>query len=666
MGNFELLLRVAAYLLSFYSLGLGAWALTERAWPEAHRLGLRLLMVAIGQLVLTAMLVLVLGLAGALEAPVYLAGSFLPGIAALYCQRSRPPRRALHRLLGRGLRLLVGGPSWGLGWLVALSLLYLAGHFLALPQDIDALSIHGPQIVEWYQSGGVSLGSHWNYPQVWEYQFVPVFLLLRGDLLAVLPGLLSIGALFLAGRELAARLRLPGHAGYLLAVFAVSLWVVWRDVFKNDTIFASGLLLGILVAERALRRPAAGLWPIELPAFLVLGTKPSGFAYALLLFGLCFAATFRRHRRQGSAFPWRSWPRFLTITVLFQLPAAAVQLRNAFVNGNPFYPVQLQIGPVVLPGKVDLQGTSILEHLGEIETWRAAFAGGQHVMGVLWPLPLLLLAAALVESAFARRQMQIFARFLPVLTCLLFLLYAATPWSAGPVPGSSAYLANGNSLRYAIAPLCLACLVSAASLHRWLGSRRLVLAFAASCPLLILILWRPASPSESLVFFGRFLAAGLLSAVLGLAFRRVWRGSRRLWRKGAAALAAGSLLLAFLHARRLETTRERLWLQGHAEVWTRVWQEKIGSKIAINHPRPIYRYILHGPHFQNRLVYVPIEKGSRGGVPADAALYYVFSAGGPEELAKLVATLETKGWRVAAQFEPGSAALLERDPGAAG
>lgn len=676
MGDLELLTRVAACLLSLYSLGLGAWALTELAWPEAHRLGLRLLSILAGQIVLTAVLVLVLGLAGVLTAPCYLAGSILPGLAALYFQRSRPPRRALHRLLGRALRLLVAGPAWGLGWLTAFALLFLASRFLALPHDIDALSIHGPQIVESFQSGRVSLGSHWNYPQVWEYQFVPGFLLLRGDLLAILPGLVGLGTLFLAVRELAARLRLPGHAGYLLAVFSVSMGVVWRDVFKNDTIFAAGLLLGILVAERALRRPAAGPWPIEVSSFLVLGTKPSGFAYALLLFGLYFAASFHRHLRLGSAFPWRSAPRFLAITALCQLPAAAVQLRNAFVNGNPFYPVQLRLAGFTLSGPVDLSGTSILERLGQPETWRQAFAGGQHVLGISWPLPLLLLVATLAESAFASRETAPFVRFLPALTCLLFLLYAASPWSGGPYPGNWDYLTNGSSLRYAIAPLCLAYLLSAASLYRWFGSRRLALAFAASGPLLILMLWRPAPPSESLVFFGRILAAGLLCAALGFAFRRGWPGSRRSghwrsghWRRGhgrtgSVALAAGLLLLAFLHARRIEKTRESFWLPEYAEVWTRIWKEKDGSKIALNHPRALYRYVLYGSRFQNRLVYVPIEKGSRGEIPADVSRFYLFARGGREELDRFVAAVEKQGWRVAVFLDRDSAALLERDPSA--
>ncbi len=111
---------------------------------------------------------------------------------------------------GARLRLWVVAPACGLGWLGAGFLLFLAGRFLVLSEDIDALSLHGPMIVEWVQSGRVALQSHWNYPQCWEYQFVPGFPCCAATCSRSCPACWPSAALLLAVRALAARAAAAG------------------------------------------------------------------------------------------------------------------------------------------------------------------------------------------------------------------------------------------------------------------------------------------------------------------------------------------------------------------------------------------------------------------------------------------------------------------------
>lgn len=675
MSDPELLWRVAAYLLSFHSLALGAWALAELGLPDLAPLHLRLLTLAAGQLVLTALLVQSLGLCGWLNAPAYFAASLLPGLAAQYFLRRRWPQRSLFRLLGSALRLWLAAPAWGLGLLGAAFVFFLAGRFLRLPEDIDALSLHGPLIVEWVQQGRVLLESHWNYPQCWEYQFVPLFLLLRSDILAAVPSLVAIGALLLAMRALAAELRLPGQVGLGLAWLAASLTVVWRDTFKNDTLFAVALLLGLLAARRAARGLAGNGLPLLLALFLILGTKPSGFLYAGLL-----AAGYLCALRVGGARRDPGWPRgggrwrLALLGLLVLASAAAVQLENFLEHGNPVYPVRFAVaGFELFPGPATVEGTSVLEHLGHAETFRAALDGGRLIAGAEWPILLLLLGAALALSAaglLRRRQAWGFAELLPWVTALLWALFAATPWSCGYHRLNWDYLATGNSFRYAIAPLGLTWLVAALLLKRFLGRRPLAGLARAAPPLLVAWKWQGLGLWQGL---GGPLALALVAvavaaaAAVALGLRRAWpllAAGRKRRRHAAVALVALILAGAFAWARWVAATREDFWLPGYREAWTRLWREApSGVVVAVNQPRLHFRYWLYGPNFSNRLAAVQIGKGRGGRIPETAEYLYAEKPG-EAELEELIAALEGRGWQTLARPADGSGVLLGRRPGA--
>lgn len=682
MSEAELLGRAAAYLTSFLALGFGSWAIAAAALPEPARAGLRLLAGILGQFLLTALLVQSLGLAGLLTAPIYFAAALAIGAGALVFLRRRPGRP--WRGPARALLVLVAAPSRGLGWLGGLLLFFLASQLLALPHDIDALSLHGPLIVEWVQAGRVTLESHWNYPQAWEYQQAPVFLLLGSDLLVAIPALLAVAALFLAVRELASRLRLPGHAAYLLALLAATVAAAWRDPFKNDPLFAAALLTGLLAVERTARGRGGAFWLLQLALFLVLGTKPSGFLYAGALLALYLVGRYLPAPARAGLAPGRKSgllagvPMVVGAAVL-QAAAAAVQLHNLAAHRNPVFPVSFQVaGHEFSPGPTDLSGTSILDHFGQLETWRQWLAGGSLTIGPEWPFLILLLAASLALSwarlpgLFRRSsfggQAQI---LLPFLAVTLWALFAATPWSCGLGPGSWDYLANGSSLRYALAPIALTYLATGLVLQRWLGARAATLVLAVATPGLIFRKWQVMG-----FWNGRetFLAVVPIVFVLALFMGRRPFQWLRGWlrplsgaspgrRLGIAlALLAGAILPLFLLASHLQATRNGSWLPAYRSLWTEAWRAPAGAKVATNLPRPLYRYLLYGRAFDHRLIAVEVGKGRGGTIPDDVSLIYLVPRSGGASLDELLANLEPRGWQLVVQSEQGEAALLARMP----
>lgn len=674
MNPEELVWGTAAYLLSSLSLGLASWALVEKVLPRPARLGLRLAAVFALQLALCSLLVQTLGLCGLLEAGWYLGASLLPGIAVLGLQREKRPLAAFLRALRRLFRLWVGAPAWGLGWIGALFLLYLARRFFFLPRDVDALTLHGPLIVEWIESGRVALASFWNYPQCWEYQFVPAFLLLRSEVLVAIPALLAVIALALAVRELAARLALGGRTGHLLALLVALMPIVWREALKSDPVFAFALLLGILAVDRAARRLAGGFWLLQLAIFLVLGTKPSGFIYAGVLAAAYLAALYLTRGRRPPTESKRaaSWLAGAAAVMMLQGSAAAVQLRNFVASGNPFHPLRFEIlGRTLFEGPVDLGGTSILENSGNGEVWRQFLSGGRLMVGEEWPLlPLLLAAALLWVLVAACRRLATGRRWersaalglaLPPVALLLWILFLATPWSSGRSLGAFQYAGSGSSLRYAIAPLALTFLSAAALARRFLGRRTLYLVLLAAFPLLIWGRW------SHLQAFGqpRFFLGALLAVLLLAGLDRIARHRRFLAAAGERAKIATTLALALLLllacALSAEQMREKFWVRPYKPIWRQVYDHlPPGARIGISDPRAANRYFLYGRRLGNMLIPVDLDAGGSSAIPPDVDYVYVATRGEGHE--QPVDTLTRQGWQVLARSEDQRGTLLGRQP----
>ncbi|MBZ5585155.1 MAG: hypothetical protein LAQ30_23695, partial [Acidobacteriia bacterium] len=128
-------------------------------------------------------------------------------------------------------------------------------------------------------------------------------------------------------------------------------------------------------------------------------------------------------------------------------------LHNLLLHGSPFFPFQINLGPLHLPGTADLSNTSILYSLGDPRLWRTFFLppGWISPAGLLFPL---ILAAGLCTAA-GRLLPAVLLRRLKPIHWLAFsllcgwLLYFRSVYGASASPGDLSFVLNGlNSLRY--------------------------------------------------------------------------------------------------------------------------------------------------------------------------------------------------------------------------
>ena len=665
--RFELLAGVVAYLLSTGSLLFAGWAIADRFLPREARVGLRLLLILLVQFWLCAVLVQTLGFFGLLTPPIYLVASLVPGLIGIWAEWHKRPLTSW-RLLERVWRAWVVAPRFAVGWLAAGLVLVLAQNLFALPQNMDALSLHGPLVVEWIQSGRVALESHWNYPQVWEYQFAANFLLTGSDVLAIVPGLLVVAALLLALRELAQRLRLTGYAAFALSLAGIALPLLWRDTMKGDPVFALGLLACLLALERGARGRRGAFLLLQAGLFLVIGAKASGFFYAFWV----LAAWVGIEAAAGRV-DFRQLARGLAATAAVQISALATQLNSLFVHGNPVYPVRLELdGRELLPGPLSLAGTSVLDHAGEWETWRLFLFGGLKTVGPEWPLLLLLLPIFFVWLIRELWQVRFRWRGLAAGDLLpagiwggslfLLFLYAATPWTCNLREGPCVVLGSGASLRFAIAPICLLYLLLGAGLRRVVPRKHLPRLLALALPLLVFFKWRAQLPLLGGAFglqdwIGSAVLAAFLLIGLGVLFRR----PRKIpvWIPGTALI-----LLFWAHALRVEATRFSWWAPSHQDVWIRAHREiPPGSAVGNNDRARRLTYLFVGPRLENRIVQVPLDRQNIDPrqIP-DSIHHFFYYANQKQELERALQAFAREGWQLWAETMNNRGAFFSRSP----
>ena len=680
-ADLDSLLRPAAYLLGLSGLGLAAWAVVGRVAPARTRIGLRYAMIVSCLFAINAVVVQTLGLLGALKPLPYLLICLGAGVVAIRIGRPATSHRSPIALLRRLATLWLPRAPLGAGYLCFGFLLYLCFRN-SLVSGIDSLSIHGPLIVGWVQKHAVELTWRWNYPLCWEYQFAPIYLLARSDVLVFLPRLLAFTALLCLAREVAAGIGVPGRAAALLAWLGTLTPAYWglagSGTFKNDPALAIGILLSLVAVQRASRRRPGGLGMIQLGVFLMLGTKATGVIYAgpFLVGFLAFEL-----RRTGLHRLWRRAAAFLALTVALQSTPFAVQAANYLRNGNPFYPIQFAVaGHRVFPGPANLDGTSVLDHAQDPRAWRWLLLSSTKRIGIEFPLlagVLVLLTAlrilALALSYLRRRRSDRWNsdRSLAALVHLgaasfLWLIFLATPWSAGNAPQSLNYLKNGLSLRYALAPIALTYLGAGLLLPR--RSSVSVSRIVSLVGLAILCWrWQPivaAWPIPATAFLRHFalLVIGIFlveRAGHGLSSRiRPLSPSRR-WAIGSAAALVLILALHVL-ADAVERLRGREWgvAYGYREMWHYVWNEvPPGSTILVDESDPLFRYFLLGPDLSNRF------EVATGAIPPDARYFFLHdrSRGTGRRFNERLKELRSDGWRVVAVGQQGVGLILTRD-----
>ena len=387
-------------------------------------------------------------------------------------------------------------------------------------EEIDSINyLH--YLIDWMANRATPYTFATNYVAFWELSFLPAWMVTRVDLffpLIALKAVVLLGlAAWLVGREL-------GLNGRLLSwtVFAALLmrhyWYETSGVptLKNDVLHGVGFALLTLVVLRRPRRPTDF-------ALLAFGAAFGSVKYT----GIFFAAIAIVVVLVGQAIlPAR---RLFAAALFFLLTVGHYYLHNLVRFGSPFYPFQINLGPIHLPGTADLSYSSILYNLHDPRLWRALFApeGGVSPAGLLFPA---ILAATLpacvwrcLRAAWLRKAAPLdWAAF-----CLLcgWLLYFRSVYSACAGPGDLTFLRNSlNSIRYVDGVLALSELFLVALLGRyvWLAaslvaingvSRLLILYGKESFPPLVLL----AVAGLALVLFSlpwyRFLTVAALLMV---------------------------------------------------------------------------------------------------------------------------------------------------------
>jgi len=328
-------------------------------------------------------------------------------------------------------------------------------------EEIDSINyLH--YLIDWMANRSTPYTFATNYVAFWELSFLPAWTVTGVDwffpLLALKALALMALALWLAGRELALR-----PTVLLWTIFgALTMRHYWFEysgvpTLKNDVLHGVGFVLLLLAvlrsSSRTFSRPDVVLLALGASFAAV---KYTGIFLAVLAIGFLIARGLR------------SW---VWVSGLFLITSGHYYLRSLILHGNPFYPFQINLAFVHLPGTADLSYTSILFHLHDPRLWRALFwpSGVVSPAGLLFPAILagsLIAASWLCIRAVIRRRLTALDSMAIALLCG-WLLYFRSVFSAGSGPTDLSFILNNlNSIRYVDGVLAASELFLAALLGR--------------------------------------------------------------------------------------------------------------------------------------------------------------------------------------------------------
>ncbi len=363
-------------------------------------------------------------------------------------------------------------------------------------EEIDSINyLH--YLIEWMANRTTPYDFATNYVAFWELSFLPAWVITRLDLffpLLALKALVLLGlAAWLLGREFRLRGVLLGAAVTGICLLR-HLWYGAAGVstLKNDTLSGVGFLLLALVTVRAARRR---LRLADL-ALLAGGVVFAPVKYlGIFLVPVVVVAILWLRRDQVRAHFAATLRAAGAILLLALATSWHYYVHHVIEYGSPFYPVQINLGPIHLPGLADLSDTSILYNLRDPELWRLFFlpASGVSVAGLMFPLvlavTLVLSAAQCGRAVFHWLRRRTPPGVLDIAAFLIFcgwLLYFRSALGAGGSAGDLRFVRSDlNSLRYAIGVLAASELYLAALFPRiapvWIGANllsRLVLLYS--------------------------------------------------------------------------------------------------------------------------------------------------------------------------------------------
>ena len=339
-------------------------------------------------------------------------------------------------------------------------------------EEIDSINyLH--YLIDWMANRATPYTFATNYVAFWELSFLPTWMVTRVDqffpILALKAVVLLGLSLWLAGKELGVDRRL------LLLVIPGALamrhfWYEYSGVptLKNDALHGVGFVLLALVVMRSARRE----WTSTDAALLAFGAAFASVKYTGIFaaaIALAMVVLLRGWRWAGAA----------AVAVFAVVTSGHYYLHNLLKYGSPFYPFQINIGMIHLPGTADLSDTSILYSLHDPRLWRIFFLpeGGVSPAGLLFPVILALILPVTAWQclrgalAWVRHRHRPSARELGSFLILCgWLLYFRSVFSASASAGDLGFVSYGlNSIRYvdgvlALSEICLAALAGS----RWL------------------------------------------------------------------------------------------------------------------------------------------------------------------------------------------------------
>ncbi|MEZ5355099.1 MAG: hypothetical protein R2762_20885 [Bryobacteraceae bacterium] len=345
----------------------------------------------------------------------------------------------------------LGDPS-APGALAAAFLALLTAATIRPLEEVDSL-YNLSYVVDWAANAATPYWNAYEYPAFWELTYLPAMILAKSAgvfwLQSLKPVVLLGCVLLLLARELGATRRLAIPAVAALLAFP-HLWLIPSGVstIKNDMIAAAGQALAAWLAVRAwnggrdtLIHPVNAAWVAMAAIFL------SAKALGLILLCAAFAAMtiWVRDTRMWRAAAWAF--------AAWMLAAGHFFVRKVWIHGNPFYPFEARLGPLVLPGTADLSSTSIRASVGDPRLWRLLFApeSGVSPLGVLFPLVVAAIVVgslAVVTRAIIRRRWCA-GTGMALVQLVCWGTYVVLPYSASAAPGDLHFLRHDlNSVRY--------------------------------------------------------------------------------------------------------------------------------------------------------------------------------------------------------------------------
>lgn len=331
--------------------------------------------------------------------------------------------------------------------------------------------------------GAVSpLDFPFHYVAFWEAGYVPGLILSDSQLGFPYFSFQAVLLLIVSSYTLARRLKFSGLTALLIASSVALSGHMWGSAptgvatIKNDMIYGAGLMTfvtGLLFVFQSEKAHRIGFILMGVGASFA-SVKFSGPPAVIIIF-LLAAIVWRKHL---FLLPTRFVYGVLSIAIAVTLSTGVYYIANWVRFGNPLYPFQISLGPFHFKGTTDYDGTSILDHAADPETWALFFGLSDSPEGGVahWPyleqgasFPFIFLFGFMAcifllirkvsrkyeshQGVAPRVNMSANVNntlFLTAVAIVSWFLFMRGFWTAGATPDDFFYLRTQASLRYAV------------------------------------------------------------------------------------------------------------------------------------------------------------------------------------------------------------------------